>query len=728
MYTQEIVIENEVMRLVIGSDCITKSLLHKPTGEECLADNEEIPLFSVTHTRPFQNEIKLTRPSKKTVFQGNRIRRDGDQLIVGFELVPYEAVFDLTLTPSYIAVHLSGFLVDPNGYHQLSMDTPPVAEVRMLQLPVKNRTHFGEWLNVCWDEQLAVNVLATSPHTRIDAERRKDCRILTADAVRGIKLVGCGAVLIAAQTDVYLDVLDRVEMDFGLPRGVQSRRNPKINASIYWTSTICPKTVDKHIDMAKRGGFSNILIFWSAIFQNTDYYARCGEYTTYKAEYPRGFDDLKDMLDRIKAAGITPGIHFLHTHIGKESHYVTPVADRRLHTTQQFTLSCPLGLEDTVVYVDQNPEGAVMHPDCRVLKFGGELISYECYSNQSPYCFKGCQRGHFDTRVTDHTLGEQGGVLDFSEFLANSIYLDQNTDLQDEIADQIATFYRAGFSFIYFDGSEGTNPPYEYHIGNAQYRVYKKLDREPLFCEGAAKSHFSWHMLSGGNAFDVFPPSVFKEKIAQYPAAEAPHMKEDFTRLNFGWWDFTAETQPDIYEYGTSRAAAWDCPVTVISDSEGDRPNTGFFQGFPRTDDVLEVLRRWEDVRRKNWLTNEQKKALRDTTQEHILLVNEMQDYELVPYTRIQSAAHGDKRISAFVFERQNKTYVVFWHTTGRGKLHLQLNSDQFTAERILGGVPIDTHTPDSGSVIPFAGRTYFSSTLSKQCVLDAFEHAVITE
>ena len=56
--------------------------------------------------------------------------------------------------------------------------------------------------------------------------------------------------------------------------------------------------------------------------------------------------------------------------------------------------------------------------------------------------------------------------------------------------------------------------------------------------EGAAKAHFGWHMLSGSNAFDIFYPEEFKEKIDEYPAAEAPLMQRDFTRVHFGWWGF----------------------------------------------------------------------------------------------------------------------------------------------------------------------------------------------
>jgi hypothetical protein len=40
-------------------------------------------------------------------------------------------------------------------------------------------------------------------------------------------------------------------------------------------------------------------------------------------------------------------------------------------------------------------------------------------------------------------------VLDISEFGATSIYLDQNTSLQGEIADKLADAYNAGFGFVY---------------------------------------------------------------------------------------------------------------------------------------------------------------------------------------------------------------------------------------------------------------------------------------
>ena len=69
----------------------------------------------------------------------------------------------------------------------------------------------------------------------------------------------------------------------------------------------------------------------------------------------------------------------------------------------------------------------------------------------------------------------------------------------------------------------------------------------------------------------------------------------------------TIGTQPDMLEYVTSRAAAWDCPVSLVG-------RLDVLQAHPRTADNLEVLRRWEEVRVHGWLTQQQKLATQIST------------------------------------------------------------------------------------------------------------------
>jgi len=698
---ENIILENSRFRLTVGKNAIVRSLIHKESGQECLDLSEPVPLCTVTQDRPYHNEIKLSHLCAQTTFRANSVTREGNRLLVGFEVVPYQAVLEIREQPGYVAVTFADFLVDTTKYHYegLNMDLPPVREIRFLQLPVKNRENFGDWLNVSWDDTVAVNVQGVMPHTFIGAVPYQNYRVFYAEAKQDVKLQGCTAVLLASGTETFLDDVDVVEQDFSLPRGVKSRRGEEIRRSIYRSSQITPENIDDHIRYAKMGGFRLMLFSTPSIFRAGEMFSYYGDYA-YRPEYPKGAEDVAAMLKKVKAAGIIPGFHFLHTHVGLKSKYVTPSADHRLNLKRKFMLAKPLNETDETVFVCQNPAGSPKAEGTRLLRFGGELIVYRDYTTEPPYAFTGCVRGAWQTRVKPHDIADWGGILDVSEFGATSCYPDQDTDLPEEIAVKIAEIYGLGFEFAYFDGSEGTQVPFAFHIPNAQLRVYQKLSPAPLFSEGAARSHFSWHMITGGNAFDVFPMNEFKTRIDQYPAEEAPRMARDFTRVNFGWWAYRMDTQPDHYEYGSMRAAAWDCPFTMLGTLEN-------LNRTARTADTLEVLRRWEDARVCNWLTPAQKEMLRRTEQEHILLINEQGDYELVPYAQTQT---GDDKIRAFTFRRGSRNYAVIWHTEGSAALRLPNAPGDLIYEKELGGERLAVRMKEGSAELTIAGRSYLST------------------
>ena len=147
-------------------------------------------------------------------------------------------------------------------------------------------------------------------------------------------------------------------------------------------------------------------------------------------------------------------------------------------------------------------------------------------------------------------------------------------------------------------------------------------------------------------------------------------MQDNFTRLNFGWLGYwlpgekTIGTQPDQLEFVTSKAAAWDCPVSIHA-------NPATLAKHPRTADNFEVFRRWEEVRAKKWLTDEQKQMLRNAEQEFTLLLNEKNELELVPYDQIMNVANESREVIAFTFERNKDLYAVYWHISGDKKIEL---------------------------------------------------------
>lgn len=719
----DVIIENSRMKLVISGDATVKSLIMKGRNEECLVKGSSIPLSTITGNRPYQHNLLLTYSTQKTTFNANSIRREGDKLIIHYDLITWEAVVDLDIKPDFIRFSLESLKDLKTGK---DITEPLIDEMWFLQLPVKDRKHFGEWLNVIWDDNIAVNLLGTDPYARIDSEKEQGYHILKAGIETVVRLKGPGAALITCSTDKLLDNIATIEEEYNLPHGVNARRNDFYNASYYWSPNVTPMNIDRHIKYAKQGGFRTFMIYYPSFIEEGRGYEFLGNYD-FRKEYPNGMADLKAMVDKITAAGMVPGFHFLHTHIGISSKYVTPKPDPRLNIRRIFTLASQLGRTDTVIYVEQNPQDAMMADNRRILKLGTELISYKNYTNTPPYMFTGCERGFNNTTVNEQPAGYIFGLLDVSEFGSTSIYINENSSIQDEIARKLSEFYSTGFKFVYYDGSEGLNPPFWFNIANAQYIVHKRLQPEPIFAEGSAKTHFSWHILSRANAFDTYPPEKQKDETRINAAAEAPRMKNNFSSLNFGWLDYvlpeekTVGTQPDMLEYVTSRAAGWDCPVSIKA--YADR-----FDRHPRTADNLEVLRRWEDVRARHWLSEEHKQMLRDLGQEHTLLLNEKDEYELVPYDQISDAAGGSREIRAFIFRRNNEFYVAYWHISAEKRLYLPVNPGTIVLQEPLGQ-DIKFETDENGAILPLGGKIYLKTgKLSREELLKAFRDARVMD
>jgi len=99
----DIVLENRQARLIIGSDGIARSLWHKQTGQECLAPGTAAPAFSVTQYRPYENELQLRYPAKSRTFPVRSVRREGDRLLLEFELVDHEITLRIGVTEDYFS-------------------------------------------------------------------------------------------------------------------------------------------------------------------------------------------------------------------------------------------------------------------------------------------------------------------------------------------------------------------------------------------------------------------------------------------------------------------------------------------------------------------------------------------------------------------------------------------------------------------------------------------------
>ena len=712
-----ITIENTDMRLLITTNGQVISLVHKSDGQECLFTDVHVPAFSIIQYRPYDNELQLKYPANPKTFPSNSVRMENDRLIVGFDLINIMATIRVKITKSYIAFTLEklDYRIPEFGDRRKTH----VDELVLLQLPVKDRKNFGEWLNVVWDENVAINLLGADPYVRIDALKGTGYHLLRATAVSEVKGLGTTAALITTDKNELMNCIDNLEQEFNLPRGVKSRKSEAYKYSYYETWDATPKNIDEHIAYAKKAGFHAIQVVWTAFASSIGHFP-------WKEEYPNGMKDLQTVVRKIKDAGMIAGAHFWYNKAMKTDPYVTPVPDYRLNLRKIFTLASPLDDTLTTIELEENPAGCTMDDERRILKIGTELIEYSGYTTEPPYRFTGCHRGALNTNPAEYETGRMFGLLDVDTWPL-WVRFNQRTSIQQEMAERIGKIYReAGFDFVYFDGAEDVPPPYWFNVSMSQYKVYEQLGAGPLFSEGALKSHFNWHILTRGNAFDVFRPEVMKEAVVKHPVDEIQFIQQDFTSIDFGWIDYvvpgenTIGLQPDMLEYVCSRAAAWDCPVSLEGKLEALRSH-------PRTKDNLEVIRRWEEARISGFFTDEQKMAMRNTDQENILLIDENGRFEWHPCEQIKHIANGNPLIRAFQFEKSGKNWVVFWHTSGESNLVLNIPSGNVHLFRKLGK-EIKVTRAGREIIVPVGDRLFLETGLDRNQVIHVFENARLTD
>jgi hypothetical protein len=210
-------------------------------------------------------------------------------------------------------------------------------------------------------------------------------------------------------------------------------------------------------------------------------------------------------------------------------------------------------------------------------------------------------------------------------------------------------------------------------------------------------------MLAGGNAFDIFSDEAFKAKIVEHPFEETERMAHDLTRVNFGWWAYRTTTQPDLTEYGMKLASSKNCPATYQMWIEALRT-------CPRGEDVLEVMRRWEDVRADNLLTDEHKALLRQPDKEFTLLINAKGEYELTEYAQVK-IGNGEAGLTAFVFERNGKACCTLWDDRGTSAVTLEA-LDGMTYTKEIETEPIGFESNGENATLTVAGKAYITANV----------------
>ncbi len=718
----DVVLENDEMKLSIGDDGIVKSLRHKPSGRECIMPGVNAPVSEITQYRPYDNENFLMFPAKPRSFPSNKCYMSGDTLCVEYTDTYDIVKIKVDVTPSYIAftpVDRDYRIEDYGVKRKTELD-----ELTIMQLPLKPMERFGEWLNVVWDDDLAVALVGTDPTTYIDSRRERDNTTLLAQSHTAVKLFDTGTALMVTRPDSLLDRIDVLERDYDMPRGVESRRRPEYPMSYYELRDVTVDNIDRNIELAKQAGLKTMVVYY------VDFAKACGHYE-WRDEYPRGMADLQEITRKITDAGMIPGIHIHYSKIAVTDPYInngTP--DRRGNVVARFTLSQPIDSASTTIMVEECPEAVRMEKGRRMLQLDDELIMFTDVTKTPPYSFTGCQRGCFNSKASSHAVSSEARHLDVDDWPL-FIRIDQNSGIQREIAERLGKIYSdCGFRFVYFDGAEDIPMPYWYNVSRSQLEVFNAMKPAPMWAEGAQKSHYGWHILSRGNAFDIFPPERIRPAMKRYTLRCAEQVACDFTSVNFGWVNYLAPSektigmQPDMYDYICSKALAWDSPISLVANMpELDR--------HPRTDDNLLAINLWETAKLDKTVPDSMKRAMRDPDTEWTIMPRRGGKVEIVKVTQLTTdSLNAVNPVRAFSYVIDDATTgIIYWNGNGESTITLpgimskQVELYSFDGKRLKTG-----KDKDGNLTLPAGYRRVLHLKLPEREARDLFINTLLKQ
>ena len=222
--------------------------------------------------------------------------------------------------------------------------------------------------------------------------------------------------------------------------------------------------------------------------------------SVHKAVFPRGEEDLKAFIDKLRANGMDAMLHSLCYGIGPEgSKYMGKgkKTDRRLSNWGKGKLEKPISATDTTILFRPNPGVKFPGPNdyghwfkFNDVRIGDEIVQCQFEDTDQPvWKLTKCVRG---ANATNHEAGTEAvGLL---KSYNQNYYPDSMTDLAEITAKDYAEFFnRLGVQHHEYDGAESHNDvPWGYPKW-AMY-VYQNTTR-PMTSHNSGGSPNSWDLV-----------------------------------------------------------------------------------------------------------------------------------------------------------------------------------------------------------------------------------------
>ena len=291
--------------LRLSEQAVPLSLVLKSDNTECLNTRRPEPLAEM-------------QSADGVWHAANAVRQQGVELEVGFQGSDTSVSLAVEAREEWFALRVVRVV-----------GARPKA-VRFVMLNAAFTETVGTCLNIGWNDRHALCVMAVSPLTdarveglpqvtlkeTVEAVNRGEGGViprvrLTASAqdASGSKLEGAAAAVIACRTPDFERVAREVAHAYGLPINETADGTPVKDSELARGSTFFLGAgladADRLIRLCREAGIRQVLL------DSGSWCSPVGHYAINTKNFPNGVDDLKAFVARLKAEGITAGMHCL---------------------------------------------------------------------------------------------------------------------------------------------------------------------------------------------------------------------------------------------------------------------------------------------------------------------------------------------------------------------------------------------------------------------------------
>ena len=362
-------------------------------------------------------------------------------------------------------------------------------------------------------------------------------------------VIGVPHSLLRAVQRTVLDAIPSGELPKSFKGGPYADRALETAQRSYtiMTSHITPANVDEVIETLRKFGIRQVNLHHMGNYCQ-------GDFRVYPEVYPGGLPELREVVDRLHAAGFDVGMQTYTFFLDPRSTFLSPVPHPDLDVLRRFTLSRAMLETDTVLYTRERLDDVTTYTgytfvnslylwvDDELMMFGGVDANGH---------FTEVERGALGTKAATHAADAEVRQLK-AYFYYFSVK--PGSTLFYEVARRTAELYNAlDLDLFYLDAIDGTfildGEDYVwYHAMDFVREMFKHLKSDPVFdCCYNPQYTGTWYVRSLYGAL-VRARTVYEKQIdahVQYNNTTARRMG---VTPELGWFDlYPAAPQADFY-------------------------------------------------------------------------------------------------------------------------------------------------------------------------------------